>query len=110
MTIYNLRILIFSFFFLVGSWEGSEDIPMFWQGSMSLGVINWRVFSSQGPSSSLARGWLLQSHFFVIATTTGCYDDKATCVSTSSEIMLPGTIISFWFLQEQSPGHFVVIK
>jgi len=46
---------------------------------------------------------------FVIATTTGCYDDKATFVSTSSETMLPETI-GFQFLQKQSLGHFVVIK
>jgi len=90
--IYNsnshLSLLFFSGWFLGGFRRYPHVLAM-----VSVAVINWGVFSGQGPPWSLARGWLLRSHFFIVAAPTGCYDDKATFVSTSSETMFPETII-----------------
>jgi len=80
--LFIIQTLIFPFcFFQVGSWEGSEDTPMFWQWCQ-LPLSIGECFLAKDHHGCWPEVDCCGVTFFVIATTTGCYNDKATFVST----------------------------
>jgi len=106
---YELSIILFLIFLFCffRSFPGEFWwYPHVW-ASILLAIIYWGVFSSLGPPWSLTGGWLLQNccrvTFFIVATSTGCHDDKITFVWTLSEKILPETNNWFPVFWKQSP-------
>jgi len=79
---------------------------MFWQAChlpLLIGECFWPR-TTMVVSHQLVAVELLQSHFFVVATTTACYNDKMAFVSTVLDIILPETSIGFPFIWKQPPN------